>query len=85
MVNNLSHPNECFSSVFVDDIYAYFGTQSGSLCIYHLNTFKLQAHYPYLHSLRKKYVISPGTTNEPKHGPAIINVFKSRKPGLKQN
>jgi hypothetical protein len=79
MVDSLSHPKECFSSVFVDDIYAYFGTLSGSLCIYHLNTLKLNAVYPYLYSLRKRHLVAAENMAEGMSGPAIDKIFKSRR------
>lgn len=81
MVDSISHQKECFSSVFVDDIFAYFGTQGGALCIYHLNTFRLSAVYPYLYSLRKKFMVSSEGMTEGMSGPAINKVFKSRRPG----
>lgn len=83
MVDNISHPKECFSSVFVDDIYAYFGTQSGSLCIYHLNTFKVSAVYPYLYTLRKKFLMgATDTMTEGMSGPAVNKVYKSQLSNL---
>lgn len=63
----------------MDDLFAYFGTQSGSLCIYNLNTFRITAVYPYLYSLKKKYLISPASMVEGMSGPAITKIFKSRK------
>lgn len=41
LVTQFSHPSESFTSVHLDDIYAYFGCSSGALCIYHLNSFRL--------------------------------------------
>jgi hypothetical protein len=85
MVDSITHPKECFSSVYVDDIYAYFGTQSGSLCIYHLNTLNLSAVYPYLYSLRKKYLLTADGMSEGMSGPPINRIFKSRRSPLLKN
>ena len=40
MLINFSHESESFSCVYTDDNNAYFGCQSGALCIYQLNTFE---------------------------------------------
>jgi hypothetical protein len=40
MIMNVSHPEESFNCIYVDDKFAYFGCQSGALCIYQLNTFQ---------------------------------------------
>jgi hypothetical protein len=85
MVDSITHQKECFSSVYVDDIYAYFGTQSGALCIYHLNTLNLSAVYPYLYSLRKKYLLTADGMTEGMSGPPINRIFKSRKVDSRQN
>lgn len=85
MVDSITHQKECFSSVYVDDIYAYFGTQSGALCIYHLNTLSLSAIYPYLYSLRKKYLLTFDGLAEGMSGPPINRIFKSRSPRLLQS
>lgn len=77
MIETISHSKECFASVYLDDIYAYIGTQSGALCIYHLNTFRLSAMYPYLYSLKKKYMISHVDMSEGMSGPTINKIYKS--------